>query len=225
VSLASAALSLAASPSGSALGGIAAWAVSVMAALGGFGVAALIALENLFPPMPSEVILPLAGFTASQGSFTLPAVIVWATVGSLTGALALYAVGYALGRERTRRLMGSLPLVKTEDVVRTENWFDRNGPLTVLVGRVIPIFRSLISIPAGVTRMNVWTFLGLTALGSFVWNTILIVAGYVLGENWHIVEQYVGVFTYVVLAAVVLSTVAWVTIRIRQGRTPPAGSR
>lgn len=225
MSVALAALGAAASQSDSTLGGIADWAVSVMEALGGFGVAALIALENLFPPMPSEVILPLAGFTASQGSFTLPAVIVWATVGSIAGALALYAVGFVLGRERTRRLMGSLPLVKTEDVVRTEAWFEKNGPLTVLVGRVIPIFRSLISIPAGVTRMNVWKFLGLTTLGSFVWNTILIVAGYVLGENWHVVEQYVGVFTWVVIIGVVLFTAAWVVMRIRQGRvTPPAGS-
>jgi len=216
---------VAATQSGSTLGGIADWAVSVMEALGGFGVAALIALENLFPPLPSEVILPLAGFTASQGSFLLPVVIVWATLGSITGALALYLLGAALGRERTRRLVGSLPLVKTEDVVRTEAWFDKNGPLTVLVGRVIPIFRSLISIPAGVTRMRLWMFLGLTALGSFVWNTVLITAGYLLGENWHLVEQYVGTFSNIVLAIVVLATIGWVIFRIRQGRTsPPAGS-
>ena len=201
----------------SALTGIADWAVTVMESLGGIGVALLIAAENLFPPLPSEVILPLAGFTASQGSFSLPAVILWATAGSLLGALALYALGWALGRERTRRLIGSLPLVKTSDVVRTEAWFDRYGPLTVLVGRVIPVFRSLISIPAGVTRMRPWLFLGLTTLGSFAWNTVLIVGGYALGENWHVVEQYVGVFSRVVVGALVAGTIAWVVVRVRQG--------
>ncbi|MDX5379876.1 MAG: DedA family protein, partial [Actinomycetes bacterium] len=185
------------------LGAVSGWAVSVMEALGSVGVALLVALENLFPPLPSEVILPLAGFTASQGSFSIAAVIAWATAGSLVGALALYSIGAVLGRERTRRLIGSLPLVKTEDVLRTEAWYERNGPMTVLVGRVIPIFRSLISIPAGVTRMRPWVFLGLTALGSLAWNTILIVAGYVLGENWHIVEECVGIFTRIVAGLLV----------------------
>ena len=192
-----------------------------MESLGGFGVALLIAIENLFPPLPSEVILPLAGFTASRGSFSLPGVIVWATAGSLMGALALYALGRLLGRERTRRLIGSLPLVKTEDVVRTEAWFEKNGPLTVLVGRVIPVFRSLISIPAGVTRMRPWVFIGLTAVGSLIWNSVLIVAGYLLGENWHVVEQSVGIFSRIVLTVLAVSTVVWVAVRIRQGRKAP----
>lgn len=203
------------------LGAVSGWAVSVMEALGSVGVALLVALENLFPPLPSEVILPLAGFTASQGSFSIAAVIAWATAGSLVGALALYSIGAVLGRERTRRLIGSLPLVKTEDVLRTEAWYERNGPMTVLVGRVIPIFRSLISIPAGVTRMRPWVFLGLTALGSLAWNTILIVAGYVLGENWHIVEEYVGIFTWIVAGLLVAGTLAWIVVRVRQGSRPP----
>lgn len=204
-----------------ATGTLADWAVGLMESLGGFGVALLIAIENLFPPLPSEVILPLAGFTASRGSFSLPGVIVWATAGSLMGALALYALGRLLGRERTRRLIGSLPLVKTEDVVRTEAWFEKNGPLTVLVGRVIPVFRSLISIPAGVTRMRPWVFIGLTAVGSLIWNSVLIVAGYLLGENWHVVEQSVGIFSRIVLTVLAVSTVVWVAVRIRQGRKAP----
>ncbi len=205
----------------STAGAVAAWAVSVMESLGGLGVALLIALENLFPPLPSEVILPLAGFTASQGSFSLPGAIAWSTMGSIVGALALYSIGALLGRERTRRLIGSLPLVKSEDVVRTEAWFDRYGPLTVLVGRVIPIFRSLISIPAGVTRMRPWVFLGLTAIGSLAWNTVLIIAGYVLGENWQVVETYVGVFSQIVAGVIAVGTIAWIVVRVRQGSRPP----
>lgn len=202
----------------STLDGIARWAMSVMESLGGVGVALLIALENLFPPLPSEVILPLAGFTASQGSFGLLVIILWATAGSVLGAVALYGLGWALGRERTRRLIGSLPLVKESDVVRTEAWFDRNGPVSVLVGRVIPVFRSLISIPAGVTRMRGWLFVALTALGSFVWNTVLIVAGYVLGENWQVAERYAGTFSRVVVAVLAIGALAWVVARLRQAR-------
>ncbi|WP_245792452.1 DedA family protein [Bowdeniella nasicola] len=197
------------------LSGIAAWTVSVMEALGSFGVAVLVAAENLFPPIPSEIILPLAGFTASRGSFSLITVLVWATVGSLVGALALYGVGAALGRERTRKIMGALPLVKISDVDKTEKFFDKHGTYTVFFGRQIPIFRSLISIPAGVTRMPMLTFMGLTALGSLLWNTALILAGYYLGENWHLVEKYVGVLTYVVAGLVVLLIVLWVAMRLK----------
>lgn len=198
------------------LGGIAGWAVSVMEALGGFGAALLIGLENLFPPLPSEIILPLAGFTASQGDLGLIEVILWCTAGSLVGAWALYGVGALLGRERTRAIMNKLPLVKIEDVDKTEKWFDKHGKKTVFFGRMIPIFRSLISIPAGVTRMPLLIFTGLTLVGSLIWNTILIYAGYLLGENWHKVEQYVGILSKVVLALIVLGLVVWIVLRLRQ---------
>jgi len=198
------------------LGGIAGWAVSVMEALGGFGAALLIGLENLFPPLPSEIILPLAGFTASQGDLGLIEVILWCTAGSVVGAWALYGVGALLGRERTRAIMNKLPLVKIEDVDKTEKWFDKHGKKTVFFGRMIPIFRSLISIPAGVTRMPLLIFTGLTLVGSLIWNTILIYAGYLLGENWHKVEQYVGILSKVVLALIVLGLVVWIVMRLRR---------
>lgn len=186
-----------------------------MELLGAFGAAVLVAAENLFPPIPSEVILPLAGFTASRGTLTLPAVIGWATVGSVVGALALYGVGAALGRERTRAVMGALPLVKESDVRKTEAWFDRHGTWTVFVGRMVPIFRSLISIPAGVTRMGLVTFLSLTTVGSLIWNCALILAGYYLGENWHLVDEYVGVFSFVVAGIILLLLGWWVISRLR----------
>lgn len=188
--------------------------------LGGPGVALLIAVENLFPPIPSEIILPLAGFTASLGQFTLFEALVWSIVGSVVGATALYYLGFFLGRERTRALMGALPLVKREDVERTEAWFDKHGQWTVLIGRLIPIFRSLISIPAGITRMPVGKFLALTTLGSTVWNTVLVVAGFILGENWHVVSPYVDVLSNVVLAAVALAIVGFVVWRLTHSREP-----
>ncbi|MCB7135589.1 DedA family protein [Cellulosimicrobium marinum] len=182
-----------------------------METLGPVGAAIAIALENLFPPLPSEVILPLAGFTASQGSFGLAEAILWTTAGSVVGALALYAVGALVGRERTRWVAERLPLVKVEDVDRTEQFFLRHGGATVFFGRFIPIFRSLISIPAGVERMPVWRFTLLTTAGSAIWNTLFVLAGYTLGENWHVVERYAGLFQTVVIV-VVAAAVAWFVV-------------
>jgi membrane protein DedA with SNARE-associated domain len=212
--LASASQSAASAP----LDGIAGWAVSIMETLGGLGAALLIALENIFPPLPSEVILPLAGFTASRGSLGLVAMIAWCTAGSVVGAWVLYGIGALLGRERTRAIMNWLPLVKLEDVDKTEAWFHKHGKGTVFLGRMIPIFRSLISIPAGITRMPIWLFTILTLAGSLIWNTVLIVAGYALGENWHIVEQYVGVFSKIVIVAVILLLAWFVVSRVRAMR-------
>lgn len=208
----------AATTSDAPLTGIAAWAVSVMESLGGLGAGLLIALENLFPPLPSEVILPLAGFTASQGNLGLVEVILWCTGGSVVGAWVLYGVGAILGRERTRAIMNWLPLVKIEDVDRTEAWFDKHGKGTVFVGRMIPIFRSLISIPAGITRMPLPLFTLLTLAGSLIWNTVLILAGYWLGEGWHVVETYVGTFSQIVLVAVVAALAWFVVARVRTMR-------
>ena len=148
--------------------GIVGWVTDLMEALGAPGAGLAVALENLFPPIPSEVILPLAGFTASRGGMSLLAAILWTTVGSVVGALALYAVGAALGRERIRAVAARLPLVKVSDLDRTEAWFARHGVKAVFLGRMIPIFRSLISVPAGVERMSVGLFLAFTALGSLI---------------------------------------------------------
>ena len=206
------------------LTGIAAWAVGIMEWMREPGVALLILIENLFPPIPSEVFLPLAGFTASRGSLSLIAAILWATAGSVAGAVILYYVGRLLGRERTRKIMEWLPLVNPEDVDRTEQWFDKHGPKTVLIGRVVPIFRSLISIPAGVTAMRMPLFLGLTTGGSFVWNSALIGAGYVLGENWGVVEGYVGILSKIVIVLVVLALVWFVVVHLRNRRAGAGGA-
>ncbi|PQZ92370.1 hypothetical protein CQ018_11455 [Arthrobacter sp. MYb227] len=192
------------------------WAVNLMEIIGAPGAALAIALENLFPPLPSEVILPLAGFTASRGSFSLFEALLWTTIGSIVGAYALYWVGRALGRERTRAIFGWLPLVDLEDVDKVEGWFDRNGSKAVFFGRMIPIFRSLISIPAGVTKMNQGKFLGLTLAGSLIWNSIFVLSGYYLGENWHIVETYADVFQKIVIVAVIVLIAVWVVFKVRK---------
>ncbi|MEV5501723.1 DedA family protein [Nonomuraea fuscirosea] len=194
------------------------WLVGLMESLGAPGAGIAIALENLFPPLPSEVILPLSGFTASKGEMDLLDVLVCTTLGSVIGALALYAVGALLGRERTLAIAGKLPLVKTSDIEKTEAWFQRHGRKTVFFGRMIPIFRSLISIPAGVERMPILTFTLLTTAGSAIWNTIFVMAGYWLGEQWELVESYVGIGTYVVIGLVVLAIVVFVGVRLAERR-------
>ena len=206
-----------------AMGGITGWVVSVMDAIGGFGAALLIALENIFPPLPSEVILPLAGFTASSptSNMTLIGAILWCTAGSLAGAWLLYGLGAWLGRERTRKILLWFPLTKQSDVDKTETWFDKHGSWTVFFGRMVPIFRSLISLPAGVTNMGMLKFTALTAVGSAIWNTILIYAGYLLGANWTIVEDYVGIFAKIVAVVCLVIAVGWIIHRVvvnRRGR-------
>lgn len=201
-----------------ALSGVAAWAVSLMEALGGVGAGIAIAAENLFPPLPSEIILPLAGFTASQGDMHLVEAVVWTTLGSIVGAFLLYGLGALLGRERMLRIADWMPFVKVSEVIRVEEWFAKHGRKAVFFGRMLPIFRSLISIPAGIERMSLVTFGLLTAAGSLIWNSIFIGAGYILGENWHIVETYADVLKYVVIVGVLVALAVWIAYRIRASR-------
>lgn len=190
------------------LDGVAGWAVGVMETLGAPGAGLVVAIENLFPPIPSEVILPLAGFTAAQGSFSLLSAILWTTAGSVVGALVLYELGRVVGRDRVKHLAGKLPLVNENDIDVAERWFTRHGPKAVFFGRMLPIIRSAISVPAGVEKMPVLQFLAYTVAGSAIWNTVFIVAGYQLGEQYTAVERYAEVLQYVVIA-VVLLLVAW----------------
>ncbi|MFI6713109.1 DedA family protein [Nonomuraea sp. NPDC050478] len=202
----------------SGLGGIVEWVTGLMETLGAPGAGIAVALENLFPPIPSEVILPLAGFTVSRGGLVFWHVLLWTTIGSVVGALALYAIGALLGRRRVHALYAKVPLLKPEDVDKSEQWFARHGRKTVFFGRMVPLFRSLISIPAGFERMPLPTFVLLTAVGSFIWNTALVTAGYFLGRQWLIVETYVGIFTYVVIGLVVLAVGVFVWKRLSERR-------
>ena len=200
---------------GSWLTALSDWAVSLMDVIGPVGAGIAIALENLFPPLPSEVILPMAGLAASRGSFSLVEALVWTTAGSVVGALLLYGLGAWLGIARLRAIAAKVPLLHPEDIDRTVAWFGRHGGKAVFFGRMIPIFRSLISIPAGITRLPVWRFLLLTAAGSALWNTIFVLSGYYLGESWHIVERYADILQYVVIAVTVVAVGWFVVVRIR----------
>lgn len=176
--------------------------VSLVDRLGYVGLALAIAAENLFPPIPSEAILPLAGFNVSKGEFSYVLVVIATTIGSVVGALVLYGIGRLLGKERLRALVrdhGSKIFLKIEDVDKADLWFDRYGPIAVLLCRMVPIVRSLISIPAGIDRMPLHTFLVFTALGSALWNGVLVGAGWALGSQWDRVEVVVGYAQYVVI--------------------------
>ncbi|WP_203580179.1 DedA family protein [Microbacterium hibisci] len=200
---------------GSWLSALADWAVSLMDVIGPAGAGIAIAMENLFPPLPSEVILPMAGLAASRGSFSVVEALVWTTVGSVVGALMLYGLGAWLGVARLRAIATKVPLLHPEDIDRTVAWFERHGGKAVFFGRMIPIFRSLISIPAGITRMPVWRFTLLTAAGSIIWNSIFVFSGFFLGESWHIVERYADILQYVVIAAAVIGVAWFLYVRVR----------
>ena len=191
-------------PIGSPLAGLASWVTDVVHSLGYVGVAGLLALENLVPPIPSELILPLAGFLVSQGRFAFPSVVAAATVGSLAGALGLYGLGRWLGDERLRHWLEKVPLFSQRDLDRARDWFERHGAEAVLLGRCVPGLRSVISIPAGLEAMPLWKFVAYTALGSGVWNAALIGLGWAFGSQWQRVSRYAEIVGYVALGAVAL---------------------
>lgn len=199
-------------------GGPAGWAAGLVESLGGPGAGLAIALENLFPPIPSELILPLTGFAAARGVLGLPAALLWTTLGSVVGATVLYLAGALLGRDRMHRLWARLPLLKESDLARTEDWFARHGTKAVFLGRMLPVFRSVISVPAGVTRMPLPRFLLLTSLGSAIWNSALLLAGYWLGDRWGLVERYAGFLSQAVLVLIGLALVLFVVKRLRARR-------
>jgi len=213
-------VALAAAGSQTELTGLAGWVVSVIEALGPVGVGLLVALENLFPPIPSEVVLPVAGYVASQGGMSLVWAIVAATIGALVGAWALYGLGAWVGRERIRRWLERIPLMEVEDLDSAEGWFERHGGAAVLVGRCVPVVRSLISVPAGVERMNFARFTLYTLIGSALWNGGLVWAGNLLGSQWHDIGRYsdwLNAAVYVVIG-VVLVRFVWTRTGARAER-------
>jgi membrane protein DedA with SNARE-associated domain len=204
------------------LTGLSGFVADVLAGLGEVGVGLLTLAETVFPPIPSEVVLPLAGYLAERGRLELAWTLVAATAGSVAGAWLLYLLGARLGRDRAVRVLGRVPLLSRDDVRRAEDWFDRRGEWAVLVGRLIPGVRSLISLPAGTERMPVGRFLLLTALGSAVWNGLLIGAGYALGTQWRLVERFADWLNYAVYAALA-GLVVWGVVRWRRRRSAPPG--
>ncbi|MEA2574453.1 MAG: hypothetical protein QOH93_1751 [Chloroflexia bacterium] len=186
-----------------------AWATEVIATVGYPGIAMLIALESVFPPIPSEVILPLSGSLSASGHFNLVAAIVAATVGSLMGASILYGIGRWGGETRIGDWLdryGKWVLLSRSDLYNSRTWFAKHGNYAVLVARVIPGMRSFVSVPAGLASMHYGRFLLFTAIGSAIWNGGLILAGYFLGRNWSQVEGWLaplGPVIYLIMALVI----------------------
>lgn len=181
------------------------WITDVIDALGYVGVAFLVALESVFPPIPSEVVLPLAGFVAGRGDASVPGMMIAATVGSVVGAWTLYGISAAVGPDRLHRFVerfGRWFGVGSDDLRKAEEWFDRRAGAAVLVGRCVPLVRSIVSVPAGFRRMAPLRFTLLTGLGSLVWNAALTGAGAVLGERWERVGDVVGLLKYAVILAI-----------------------
>ena len=199
---------------------LAEWVTEVVESGGYPGVFFLIALEELFPPIPSELILPLAGFLAGHGRFEFIGVLVAATAGSTTGALVLYGGARTLGEARVRQVVerhGRFVLLRGEDVDRAHGWFDRHGQMAVVLGRCVPVVRSLVAIPAGLEPMPVARFVASTVAGSLIWNGFLIGLGWWLGDRWTVVQDYGRYLEIAALAAVALTVGRW--IRKRKGRS------
>jgi len=190
-----------------------AWITDFMEQFGYIGIFLMIALENIFPPIPSEVILPFGGFMTTYTSLTVPGVIVAATAGSIVGAIVLYGIGRLLSVERLERIVdrwGGWLRVKPEDIDKANRTFQRYGVWAVFLGRMIPLVRSLISIPAGMARMNLWLFVWLSVLGTLIWNTILISVGAALGQSWGKVSEVIGAYAdvvYIIIAIVIVVAV------------------
>ena len=194
------------------MGDIGAWVLDVIAALGYLGLALLLIAENLFPPIPSEVVLPLAGFLVGRGDLVFWQALLASTFGSVTGALILYALGRYGGRKLVLRY-GRFLHVDEDGLDRADGWFRRYGDWVVLFARVVPLARSVVSIPAGTMKMPAIRFTVLTALGSLAWNTLLIGAGVILGANWQRVEAWIGSYSNLVLAAAALAAATLLVAR------------
>jgi membrane protein DedA with SNARE-associated domain len=204
------------------VGGLTGWVARVIDSLGEVGVGLLVALENLIPPIPSEIVLSMAGYLAGTGRINVVLVAIAATAGSVIGALALYWLGYALGEDRLRRWLDKIPLVDADDLNTADRWFERHGKSAVLFGRCAPVVRSLVSIPAGANHMKLGQFTLFTTIGSGVWNCLFIGAGYGLGSRWQQVERYSHWLDYAIGALLLIAVGGWVVKKVRKRRRAAA---
>ena len=196
------------------------WATDFIDAIGLVGVALLVALENIFPPIPSELVLLLTGFNVSQSRFGYVGAVVFATIGSVVGAWVLYAVGRVLNEDRFERLLawaGKFLGFKRKDIDKGFDWFERHGGAVVFFGRLVPIVRSVVSVPAGADKMPLVRFSLLTAAGSLVWNAIWVAIGWGLGDQWEKAGVWGDRLQYATIAAGAVVLV-WLVVRTRRNR-------
>lgn len=195
--------------------------INIMEQVGYLGVFLLIAIENIFPPIPSEVILVFGGFMTTYTSLNIPIMILASTLGSLLGAIVLYYIGKIFNKERLKRIVngkiGKVLRLKASDIEKADKWFDTKGNKTVFFCRFIPIVRSLISIPAGMSEMPMQKFLLYTISGSLIWNTVLIIVGSIVGDKWETIVGYLDNFSNIILIILVIIFVVviiyWFVIR------------
>lgn len=196
------------------------WITDFIDSIGLVGVAVLVALENVFPPIPSEVILLLAGYNVELGRFGFVGAVIAATIGSIVGAYFLYGVGRVLSEERLEALLagvGKYVGLKKKDVHKGFEWFERHEDPVVFFGRLIPVVRSVVSIPAGAEKMPLVKFTLLTGIGSLIWNTVWVSVGWGLGSQWEKAERWSSVLQYIVVALVLIGLVVLI-IRARRQR-------
>lgn len=191
------------------------WIMDIMNQFGYLGVFLLICIENLFPPIPSEIILTFGGFSTHSTNLTVLGVIFYATLGSVIGAVILYWLGRILHIERLEKIVdrwGHLLRLQKEDLYRADRWFQKYGYWTVFFCRMIPLLRSLISIPAGISKMNFWIFIFFTTVGTIIWNSILVGLGAKLGENWETIVYYMDIYSnivYAILAMIIIGVIIY----------------
>ncbi|MFD2923965.1 DedA family protein [Halobacillus naozhouensis] len=198
--------------------------LSIINDYGYIGIFVLIALENIFPPIPSEVILTFGGFVTTNTPLSVVGVVISSTLGSVFGAVVLYGVGLLLDVERLEKIVdrwGKVLRLTRKDIYKADAWFDKYGPWTVFLCRFVPLIRSLISIPAGMSNMNFAAFLALTTLGTLIWNTVLILIGASVGDSWHSIVSYMDIYSnivYVILAIVFVLVVIWYVRKVKRAK-------
>lgn len=182
------------------------WILSVIESTGYLGIFFLMILENVFPPIPSEVVIPLAGFAAAEGELHLAGVIIAAILGGIIGCIPWYILGYVFGLNRLKQLStkyGRLMTLNAEDIDRAQEWFLKHGHMAVFFGRLMPTVRSLISVPAGIAHMKFWTFLWYSFLGTSIWTLALLFSGYVLQSQYEKISVYVDFISNAIIIAIV----------------------
>lgn len=188
--------------------------ISIMNQFGYFGIFFLIFIENIFPPIPSEVVLLFGGFMTTYSKLHLAIMVVFSTLGSVVGAIVLYYVGKLLNKERLKRIVsgkiGKVLRLKASDIEKADQWFDTKGNKTVFFCRFIPVVRSLISIPAGMSEMAMGKFLIYTTIGSLIWNTVLLFVGSKVGENWKKIEGIMNRYSHIILILLIIGFVGFV---------------
>ncbi|GAB4540583.1 MAG: DedA family protein [Pleurocapsa sp.] len=190
--------------------------IDTISSLGYVGIALLMALENLLPPIPSEVIMPLAGFAVTQGKLDFLYTVIAGTIGSVLGATPWYFLGKYWGLQRTKKIAdryGKWLTVSGEEVEKASHWFKQRGYIATALGRLVPGIRTYISIPAGISKMSFIPFMIYSTAGSIVWVTLLTYAGYILGENYEQVGNYIKPISTVILVGIIAGFIYWIIKR------------